>query len=356
MGLTYREAGVDVDAGNELVTRISAACKSTYRPETLQGVGGFAALTEIPAGYNRPVLASATDGIGTKLKLAHDFGSHGGIGQDLVAMCANDVLVTGAEPFLFLDYYATGQARRGNRRTGHSGRRQRLPGGGMRPCRGRDRGDARASTPTATTTWPDSASAWSSATGIVDGGRVAAGDRLLGLTADGPHSNGFSLIRAVLALQRDAGPSAEMRRRLLAPTRIYVKSVLKPARPQVDVRGMAHITGGGLVENVPRHRARTGKLAALVRLDAWQRPSVFDWLQQEGQHRRAGNAADVQLRHRFRALRGRRTRPSEADFGLLNGSGESVVEIGEIVYRSVPARAPANSCLPRGPPYTLKAS
>ncbi|MCY4564268.1 MAG: phosphoribosylformylglycinamidine cyclo-ligase, partial [Gammaproteobacteria bacterium] len=109
MGLTYREAGVDVDAGNELVTRISAACKSTYRPETMQGVGGFAALTEIPAGYARPVLATATDGIGTKLKLALDYDNHETIGQDLVAMCVNDVLVTGAEPFLFLDYYATGR-------------------------------------------------------------------------------------------------------------------------------------------------------------------------------------------------------------------------------------------------------
>ena len=333
MGLTYREAGVNVDAGNELVTRISAACKSTYRPETLQGVGGFAALTEIPAGYRRPVLASATDGIGTKLKLAHDFGSHAGIGQDLVAMCANDVLVTGAEPFLFLDYYATGRldveiaeqvirgVASGCREAGCAlagGETAEMPGlyangdydmAGF--CVGvveRDR--------------------------IIDGSRVAAGDRLLGLTADGPHSNGFSLIRAVLAVNGHK-PSAETRRRLLAPTRIYVKSVLRLLR-KVDVRGMAHITGGGLMENVPR-LLPTGNLAALVRLDAWQRPSVFDWLQQ------AGNIDEPEMLRTFNCGIGFVFCVSAEEVGeaisLLNESGESVVEVGEIVHRGTGAGA-----------------
>ena len=327
MGLTYRKAGVDVDAGNDLVARISAACRSTYRPETLQGVGGFAALSELPPGYKRPVLATATDGIGTKLKLALDYGIHETIGQDLVAMCANDVLVAGAEPFLFLDYYATGRldldvaeqviqgVASGCREAGCAlagGETAEMPGlyanrdydmAGF--CVGvveRDR--------------------------IVDGARMADGDRLLGLTADGPHANGFSLIRAVLALS-GSQPSAEMRRRLLAPTRIYVKSVLA-LLDQVDVRGMAHITGGGLIENVPR-MVPSGNLAASVHLDAWQRPSIFDWLQNQG------NIDEQEMLRTFNCGIGfvlcvpaEQVRQATS---ILTASGEAVVEIGEIVYR-----------------------
>ena len=328
MGLTYREAGVDVDKGNELVARIAAACKTTYRPETLHGLGGFAALTGIPAGYEQPVLATATDGIGTKLKLALDYDGHDAIGQDLVAMCANDVLATGAEPFLFLDYYATGRL--------DVEIAERVIQGVASGCR--EAGCALAGGETAEMPGLYSNGDYDMAgfcvgvverDRIVDGSRIVAGDRLLGLTADGPHSNGFSLIRAVLALH-GRRPGAEVRRRLLAPTRIYVKSVLALLH-KVDVRGMAHITGGGLVENVPR-MLPGGNLAALVRLDSWQRPSVFEWLQEQG------NIDDREMLRTFNCGIGfvlcvPADQAAEAA-GLLKGSGESVVEIGEIVHRN----------------------
>ena len=349
MGLTYRESGVDVDAGGELVTRIAAACKSTYRPETLQGVGGFAALTEIPAGYKRPVLASATDGIGTKLKLAREDRELEGIGQDLVAMCANDVLVTGAEPFLFLDYYATGRL--------DVDLAERLIRGVADGCR--EAGCALAGGETAEMPGLYAVGDYDLAgfcvgvvehDSIVDGSRVAAGDRLLGLTADGPHANGFSLIRAVLALDRRQ-PGTEIRRRLLAPTRIYVKSVLDLLR-QVDVRGMAHITGGGLVENVPRILSN-GNLAALVRLESWQRPSIFDWLQD------AGNIEEREMLRTFNCGMGFvlcvPAEQVEKATAVLKKSGESVVEIGEIVPRSASFGA-GELLLAPGLEHTLKAS
>ncbi len=327
MGLTYREAGVDVDAGNELVARIAAACKSTYRPETLQGLGGFAALSEIPGGYKRPVLATATDGIGTKLKLALEYDEHDGIGQDLVAMCANDVVVTGAEPFLFLDYYATGRL--------DVKVAQRVIESVANGCR--EAGCALAGGETAEMPGLYANGDYDMAgfcvgvverDGIVDGSRMAAGDRLLGLTADGPHSNGYSLIRAVLAAQ-DRPPSADLRRQLLAPTRIYVKSVLNLSG-KIDVRGMAHITGGGLVENLPR-MLPDGELATLVRLDAWQRPRVFDWLQEKG------NIEESEMLRTFNCGIGFvlcvPADQAEEAAGLLKGSGERVVEMGEIVHR-----------------------
>ena len=349
MGLTYREAGVDVDAGNELVTRISSVCKSTYRPETLQGLGGFAALSEIPGGYTRPVLATGTDSVGTKLKLAIDYDDHDGIGQDLVAMCANDVLVTGAEPFLFLDYYATGRL--------DVDVAARVIRGVASGCK--EAGCALAGGETAEMPGLYANGDYDLAgfcvgvvehDKIVDSSRVAAGDCLLGLTADGPHSNGYSLIRAVLA-RLGRPPGKETRRRLLAPTRIYVKSILH-LLAQVDVHGMAHITGGGLVENVPR-MVPTGNLAALVRLDSWQRPSIFDWLQQKG------NIDEREMLRTFNCGIGFVVcvPGSQADeaVALLQESGESVVPIGEIVYRS--ARSGAGELLlAPGLPYTLAAS
>ncbi len=349
MGLTYREAGVDVNAGNELVARIASACKTTYRPETLQGLGGFAALTEIPAGYERPVLATAADGIGTKLKLAIDYDDHEGIGQDLVAMCANDVLVTGAEPFLFLDYYATGRL--------DVEIAERVIQSVASGCR--EAGCALAGGETAEMPGLYANGDYDMAgfcvgvverDGIIDGSRVAEGDCLLGLTADGPHSNGYSLIRAVLARQ-GPWPGAEMRRRLLAPTRIYVKSILRLLE-KIDVHGMSHITGGGLVENVPR-MVPDGKLAALVRLDAWQRPSVFDWLQKKG------NIDEREMLRTFNCgigfvlcVPGDQAGEAAA---LLRECGESVATIGEIVYRGTRSGA-GELLLAPGLPYTLKAS
>lgn len=349
MGLTYREAGVNIDAGNELVARISGACKTTYRPETLQGVGGFAALSEIPAGYKRPVLATATDGIGTKLKLANDYGDHDGIGQDLVAMCANDILVTGAEPFVFLDYFATGRL--------DVDIAERVIQGVAAGCR--EAGCALSGGETAEMPGLYANGDYDLAgfcvgvvehDSIVDGSRVEAGDCLLGLTADGPHSNGYSLIRAVLARQ-GRRPGAEMRRRLLAPTRIYVKSILH-LLSKVDVHGMAHITGGGLVDNVPRIVANSD-LAALVRLDTWDRPSVFDWLQSKG------NINDSEMLRTFNCGIGfvLCVPGDQADEAMsaLKESGESVRVIGEIVYRSTRSGA-GELLLAPGLPYSAKAS
>ena len=313
------------------------------------GLGGFAALSEIPPGYDRPVLATATDGIGTKLKLAIDFDDHNGIGQDLVAMCANDVLVVGAEPFLFLDYYATGRL--------DVEVAERVIQSVASGCR--EAGCALAGGETAEMPGVYSNGDYDLAgfcvgvveyDRIVDGSRVAAGDRLLGLTADGPHSNGYSLIRAVLARQgRRLG--VEMRRRLLAPTRIYVKSILS-LLSKVDVHGMAHITGGGLVENVPRI-VPSGNLAALVKLDAWQRPSVFDWLQQQG------SIDDREMLRTFNCGIGfvvcvPADQADEAA-ALLHQSGESVAAIGEIVSRNVGSGA-GELLLAPGLPFALKAS
>ncbi len=327
MGLTYREAGVDVDAGNELVARIAKASQSTHRPEVLHGLGGFAALVEVPAGYKRPVLATGADGVGTKLKLAIDWDDHEGIGQDLVAMCVNDVLVTGAQPLLFLDYYATGhldveQAERiiigvasGCKAAGCSlagGETAEMPGlyaNGEYDIAGFCVGVVEHER-------------------IVDGGKIEAGDCLLGLAADGPHANGYSLIRAILA-RRGTAPGEEVRRRLLAPTRIYVKPILQ-LLDQADVRGMAHITGGGLIENIPR-MLRDNSLAAAIRLDAWQWPGIFKWLQNEGRIKQREMLRTFNCGIGFVVCVP--ADQAEAVRAALEASGESAIKIGEIVER-----------------------
>ncbi len=278
--LSYKQAGVDIEAGAELVRRIAGACKATHRPEMLTGLGGFAAITEIPPGYQQPVLVSGTDGVGTKLKLAIDQQRHDGVGQDLVAMCVNDVLVCGAEPFLFLDYYATGALRvdtaeqvikgiaHGCALAGCSlagGETAEMPGfydGEEYDLAGFCVGVVEKSQ-------------------IITGERVGHGDVLIGLPSSGPHSNGYSLIRRVL---RRSTPTPELMDALLAPTRIYVSAVLKLLRLralQDAVHGMVHITGGGFYENIPRILHDDG-LAALIDLDSWTWPPVFDWLQRTG--------------------------------------------------------------------------
>jgi len=278
-GLTYRDAGVDIDAGNELVRRIGPACRATRRPEQLGGLGGFAALAELPKGYAEPVLVTGTDGVGTKLKLAIDHDRHDEVGQDLVAMCANDVLVTGAEPFLFLDYYATGALdvdvaervikgiARGCELAGCAlvgGETAEMPGfyaSGDYDLAGFCIGVVEKSE-------------------IVTGAGLEVGACLIGLASSGPHSNGYSLIRRILA---DGGvaPDPALLDALLAPTRIYAKSVLD-LRREVPVLGMAHITGGGILENLPRMWGDREDLAALLDLDSWRQPEVFSWLAQAG--------------------------------------------------------------------------
>jgi phosphoribosylformylglycinamidine cyclo-ligase len=327
-GMTYRDAGVDIDAGDELVERIKPLVARTRRPEVLAGIGGFGALVELPAGYKRPVLVSGTDGVGTKLRLAIDAGRHDTIGIDLVAMCANDIAVQGAEPLFFLDYYATGKLRvdvaeavvrgivEGCAQAGAAlvgGETAEMPGiyygedydlAGF--CVGVVEKDR-----------------------IIDGRAVRAGDAVVGLASSGPHSNGYSLIRKLVALsgaggniQLDGKPLLD---RLLAPTRIYVKAVLALAR-ELEVHALAHITGGGLTDNIPR--VLPDGLEAVLERRRWHRDPVFDWLRQ------AGHIDPAEMYRTFNCGIGMiavvpREQAARA-VALLAAHGESAQVIGEI--------------------------
>ncbi len=274
MGLTYLEAGVDIDAGNELVQRIKDAAKRTHRPELLGGIGGFAALASLPEKYQEPLLVTGTDGVGTKLALAVTHNMHDGVGQDLVAMCVNDVLAVGAEAFLFLDYFASGKL------DVHVA--ERVINGIARGCE--IAGCALVGGETAEMPGFYQGHDYDLAgfcVGVVERSEVVTGDSvapedvLIGVASSGPHANGFSLIRRVVA---DFGPlNDDLLNQLMAPTRIYVPSVLPIASL---VTGLSHITGGGLIENIPRMFSST--LVADIDLGAWERPRVFDWLQRQG--------------------------------------------------------------------------
>lgn len=294
-GLSYRDAGVDIDAGNELVERIKPAVARTRRPEVLGGLGGFGALFEIPPGrWKHPVLVSGTDGVGTKLKLAQQLDRHDGIGIDLVGMCVNDVLVQGAEPLFFLDYFACGSLSvdtaasvvtsiaRGCELAGCA-----LVGGETAEMPGMyDAGEY------------DLAGFCVGAVekeALNDGQRIQPGDVLLGIGSSGAHSNGYSLIRRIVdldpqALTRDLD-GASLADRLLEPTRIYVKPILELLASGTAVHGMAHITGGGLSENIIRVVPES--LGLRIDPHAWQRPALFDWLQ------RTGNVADAEMWRTF---------------------------------------------------------
>lgn len=336
-GLSYRDAGVDIDAGDALVERIKPFAKRTMRPEVLAGIGGFGALVEIGKRFREPVLVAGTDGVGTKLKLAFALDRHDTIGIDLVAMSVNDILVQGAEPLFFLDYYACGRldvdvaARvvqgiaRGCELAGCAligGETAEMPGmyaEGEYDLAGFAVGVVEKER-------------------IVDGRTIAAGDAVLGLASSGPHSNGYSLVRRIVAdAQADlAAPLGHgtLADALMAPTRIYVKPLLALMR-DTPVKGMAHITGGGLTENVPR-MLPDGVQARLER-GSWKRAPVFDWLAREGRVDEAemlrvfncgiGMAVVVAPEHEARATR------------LLSAAGERVSRIGTIVPR--PDGAPA---------------
>jgi phosphoribosylformylglycinamidine cyclo-ligase len=281
--LTYRAAGVDIDAGDRLVERIKPAVERTRRAGMLGGLGGFGGLFEIPPGrYREPVLVSGTDGVGTKLKVAFELGRHDTIGQDLVAMCANDVAVTGAEPLFFLDYFATGRL--------DVDVAQAVIEGIARGCE--LAGAALIGGETAEMPGMYAAGEYDLAgfcvgvvekTRIIDGRNVRPGDAVIGLASSGAHSNGYSLIRHVLASRR-IPLDRELEGRvlgdlLLAPTRIYVRALLALAR-SLELHGIAHITGGGLTENLPRVLPE----GTAIELDpaAWERPALFRWLQSEG--------------------------------------------------------------------------
>ena len=280
--LSYRDAGVDIDAGNALVEAIKTVTSRTNRPEVLSELGGFGAMCEIPGKYQHPVLVSATDGVGTKLKLAMTLGKHDTIGIDLVAMCVNDLIVCGAEPLFFLDYYATGGLNVGNATNVVSG-----IGAGCEQA-----GCALIGGETAEMPGMYSGEDYDLAgfavgivekSKIIDQKKVAIGDCLIGLASSGPHSNGYSLIRKIIEVSNaDLGSefgNSTLGETLLEPTTIYVKTI-DTLSQSVDIHALAHITGGGITENVPR--VLPDNAQAHIKLNSWTRPAIFDWLQANG--------------------------------------------------------------------------
>ena len=280
--LSYKDAGVNIDAGNALVERIKGVSRRTARPEVLGGLGGFGALCEIPEGYKQPVLVSGTDGVGTKLRLAMDLGIHNTIGIDLVAMCVNDLVVAGAEPLFFLDYYATGALNvdtaadvvegigRGCELAGCA-----LVGGETAEMPGMYEGEDYDLAGFCVGVVEKSE--------IIDGSQVRAGDALVGIGSSGPHSNGYSLIRKIIEVS-DADLStplgdSTLGESLLAPTTIYVKALLE-LFATVPVKALSHITGGGLLENIPR--VLPDNCDARINTSSWDWPDVFNWLQTSG--------------------------------------------------------------------------
>ena len=281
--LTYRKAGVDIDAGDALVERIKPFAAKTMRPEVLGGIGGFGALVEVSKKYKNPVMVSGTDGVGTKLKLAFRLKKHDTVGIDLVAMSVNDILVSGAEPIFFLDYFATGQLDVGvaadvvkGIAEGCSRANCALIGGETAEMPGMYQQNEYDLAGFAVGLVERSK--------IIDGTTIAPGDAVIGLASSGAHSNGFSLIRKVVAVSGedlfepfDAGRT--LGEALLEPTRIYVRPVLDVMQ-QVTLKGLAHITGGGLIENIPRVIPQ--RLCAKIDASSWPRLAIFDWLQKHG--------------------------------------------------------------------------
>jgi phosphoribosylformylglycinamidine cyclo-ligase len=329
--MTYRDAGVDIDAGDALVERIKPAAKRTMRPEVLGGIGGFGALFEISKKFKEPVLVSGTDGVGTKLKLAFQLNRHDTVGQDLVAMSVNDILVQGAEPLFFLDYFACGKLDVGTAATVVEGIAKGCELSGCALIGGE------------TAEMPDMYPAGEydlagfavgavEKSQIIDGKSIAPGDVVLGLASSGAHSNGYSLIRRIVERAQpdlDADfhgrPFADA---LIAPTRIYVKSMLK-LMESLTVKGMAHITGGGITGNVPR--VLPDNVTAMLDKSAWTLPPLFQWLQREG------NVADEEMYRVFNCGIGMVVVVAASDAnraaGLLTAAGETVYALGRIEAR-----------------------
>ena len=327
--LSYKDAGVDINAGNELVERIKPHVKRTTRPEVIGGLGGFGALCALPSKYKEPILVSGTDGVGTKLRLAIDLKKHDTIGIDLVAMCVNDLVVQGAEPLFFLDYYATGKLEvdvasdvvkgiaEGCVQSGCAlvgGETAEMPGMyhmGDYDLAGFCVGVVEKSK-------------------IIDGSKVQAGDALIALGSSGPHSNGYSLIRKVIdvagvnpATEQLAGKA--LGDQLLAPTKIYVKSVLELIE-KVDVHAIAHLTGGGFWENIPRVLPDNTK--AVIDEKSWEWQPVFKWLQEKG------NIDSYEMYRTFNCGVGMVIALPQADvekaLNLLRQAGENAWLIGQI--------------------------
>ncbi len=330
--LSYKDAGVDIDAGNALVDRIKDVCKKTHRPEVLGNIGGFGALFDLPRGYEEPALVAGTDGVGTKLRLALDLNKHDTVGIDLVAMCVNDLIVQGAEPLFFLDYYATGKLdvdvaadvvtgiAEGCQQSGCS-----LIGGETAEMPGMYEGDDY-----------DLAGFCVGIVDkkkIIDGSKVKSGDVLLGLASSGPHSNGYSLIRKILEVSgadvnEEFDNGKTLGETLLEPTKIYVKPLLRLFK-EVEIKALSHITGGGLQENLPRVLPKQAK--AVVNTSAWSLPKVFQWLQQEG------NVDRLEMYRTFNCgigmilVVGQENAEKAKD--MLESMGETVYTVGHIETR-----------------------
>jgi phosphoribosylformylglycinamidine cyclo-ligase len=327
--VTYLDAGVDIDAGDELVERIKPRVKRSMRPEVLGGIGGFGALVEVPLDrYRKPVLVSGTDGVGTKLRLAIDTRRHDGVGIDLVAMCVNDVVVQGAEPLYFLDYYASGKL---DVDVG-----ERVIAGIVEGCV--QAGCALVGGETAEMPGMYHGADYDLAgfcVGIVekeliiDGTQTRPGDVVLGLPSSGPHSNGFSLIRKILQvskaeLNQDLN-GASLLDRLMTPTKIYVKPLLALMK-KVSLHGLSHITGGGLVDNIPR--VIPDGLEVVLERKSWRHEPVFEWLQQQGR------VPDAEMYRVFNCGIGMtiQLKASDADAAIatLRDAGQEALVIGEV--------------------------
>ena len=334
--LSYRDAGVDIDAGDALVDRIKPLARKTLREGVLGGIGGFGALFEVPKRYKEPVLVSGTDGVGTKLKLAFQLNRHDTVGQDLVAMSVNDTLVQGAESLFFLDYFACGKL---DVDTAAS-----VVGGIARGCELAGCALIGGETAEMPGMYPDGeydlagfAVGVVEKSKIIDGSTIVPGDAVLGLASSGAHSNGYSLVRKIIERSSpdlDApfdevdGKARSLAEVVMAPTRIYVKPVLQLMQ-KVTVKGMAHITGGGLLENVPR--VLPDHTVAELRKAAWPRPRLFDWMQAEG------NVAENEMHRVFNCGIGMvivvAAADAEAARAELTAAGESVWRIGAIRAR-----------------------
>ncbi|AJE97489.1 phosphoribosylformylglycinamidine cyclo-ligase [Pandoraea apista] len=330
-GLSYRDAGVDIEAGDALVEAIKPFAKKTLRDGVLGGIGGFGALFEVPKRYKEPVLVSGTDGVGTKLKLAFTLNKHDTVGQDLVAMSVNDILVQGAEPLFFLDYFACGKLDVATAATVVKGIAQGCELAGCALIGGE--------TAEMPSMYPDGeydlagfAVGAVEKSKIIDGTTIVPGDIVLGLASSGAHSNGYSLVRKIIEVAKpdlDADFHGQpLRDVLMAPTRIYVKPLLA-LMATLPVKGMAHITGGGIVENIPR--VLQDHLTADISKDAWTLPPLFQWLQAHGK------VADAEMHRVFNCGIGMAVIVSAADADAavkhLEASGETVYRLGKIRER-----------------------
>lgn len=335
--LSYKDAGVDIDAGEALVARIKSVAKATSRPEVMGGLGGFGALCRIPTGYKSPLLVSGTDGVGTKLKLALQLNRHETIGQDLVAMCVNDLLVCGAEPLFFLDYYATGKLDVDTAATVIAGIGEgcqlancALIGGETAEMPGMYQDEDYDLAGFCVGVVEESE--------VITGENVQKGDVLLALASSGVHSNGYSLVRKVIEVTntdvhtQTLESGTKLADALMAPTRIYVKSVnaLQKSLGNANIHAMAHITGGGLTENLPRVLPKN--LAAQIDTSSWVLPEVFQWLQHEG------NIDTLEMYRTFNCGVGFilvvPADQAKQAMNQLTAEGEQVWQIGQIIKRT----------------------